>query len=206
MARMGAGEPAGSRSGGNASRNKAAREAITEALFSLMEEERFSSISVCDIVGVAGVARMSYYRNFESKEQVIEAYIDRLHDELLAGDLGKGPDAQQAQGLLDEQALIRGFSRSLQRMRSEREKILALVNSGFATTLQQMMDAYLEARLGDMPVRSIGRFELYFASGALLNVLVKWLEQGAVEPPEDMARFCAKLLREGLGLTRRNFS
>lgn len=204
MARMGAGGPAGSRSGGNASRNKAAREAITEALFSLMEEERFSLISVCDIVGVAGVARMSYYRNFESKEQVIEAYIDRLHDELLADDLGKGSDAQQTQGLLGEQALIRGFSRSLQRMRSEREKILALVNSGFATTLQQMMDAYLEARLGDMPVRSIGRFELYFASGALLNVLVKWLEQGAVEPPEDMARFCAKLLREGLGLTRRN--
>lgn len=187
------------RAGGNAARNEAARSAITEALFQLMEGKRFSSISVCDIVNTASVARMSYYRNFESKEQVIEAYIDKLHDELLAQDAESAEDGQHAQGLLDEQALIRGFSHSLQRMRHEQTKILALVNAGFATTMQQMMDTYLEARLGDMPAKSIERFELYFASGALLNVLVKWLEQGAEEPPEELAAFCAKLLRKGFG-------
>lgn len=42
---------------------------------------------------------------------------------------------------------------------------------------------------GDMPARFIERYELNFASGALLNVLVKWLEQGAREAPEDLAEF-----------------
>lgn len=184
--------------GSNAERNEAARKAIMEALFQLMESKRFSSISVCDIVSTAGVARMSYYRNFESKEQIIEAYIDKLHDELLANTTEPTASNQHAREPLDEAALISGFSHSLRRMRYEQKKILALVNAGFATTLQQMMDAYLEARLGDMSASSIERFELYFISGALLNVLVKWLEQGAKERPEELAAFCAKLLRKGL--------
>ena len=183
---------------GNAERNEAARSAIVEALFTLMETERFSSISVLQIVEEAGVARMSYYRNFESKEQVIEAYVDRLHSELIAQSEKSAADAQGADGLLDEKTLVHGFKHSLERMRVEKRKILALINAGFATTLQRMMDGYLEERLGDMPARSIERYELYFASGALLNVLVNWLEQGAKESPEDMAVFCAKLLRDGL--------
>ena len=183
---------------GNAARNEAARSAIIEALFSLMESERFSSISVSQITGEAGVARMSYYRNFESKEQVIEAYVDRLHGELIAESEASAASAQGVDGLLGEQALVHGFEHSLKRMRVEKRKILALINSGFATTLQRMVDGYLEERLGDMPAKSIERYELYFASGALLNVLVRWLEQGAKEPPEEMAAFCARLLRDGL--------
>ena len=183
---------------GNVARNEAARSAIVEALFTLMETERFSSISVLQIVEEAGVARMSYYRNFESKEQVIEAYVDRLHSELIAQSEKSAADAQGADGLLDEKTLVHGFKHSLERMRVEKRKILALINAGFATTLQRMMDGYLEERLGDMPARSIERYELYFASGALLNVLVNWLEQGAKESPEDMAVFCARLLRDGL--------
>ena len=143
---------------------------------------------------------MSYYRNFESKEQIIEVYVDRLHKELIAGSEASVESVQGADGLLGEQALVRGFDRSLKRMRSEKRKILALINAGFATTLQRMMDGYLEERLGDMPVRSIERYELYFVSGALLNVLVRWLEQGAKEPPEEMAAFCARLLRDGLSV------
>ena len=189
---------------GNAARNEAVRSAIIEALFALMESERFSSISVLQITDAAGVARMSYYRNFDSKEQVVEAYVDRLHSELIADGEERAASAanatstQDANELLAEQALVRGFEQSLKRMRVEKRKILALINAGFATTLQQMMDGYLEERLGDMPARSIERYELYFASGALLNVLIKWLEQGAKEPPEEMAAFCAKLLRDGL--------
>ena len=192
---------AGKRPGGgkgNVARNEAARSAIVEALFTLMETERFSSISVLQIVEEAGVARMSYYRNFESKEQVIEAYVDRLHSELIAQSEKSAADAQGADGLLGEKTLVHGFKHSLERMRVEKRKILALINAGFATTLQRMMDGYLEERLGDMPARSIERYELYFASGALLNVLVNWLEQGAKESPEDMAVFCARLLRDGL--------
>ncbi len=186
---------------GNAARNDATRRAIVEALLALLQEKRFSEISVTDIVARAGVARMSYYRNFESKEQVIEAYIDGLHESLLAGGAQAGagkPLEASSPDILESRALVERFTHSLRRMLAERENVLALVRAGFATTLQRMMDGYLEERLGDMPAASVERFGLYFASGALLNVLVQWLEQGARESPEELAACCARLLREGM--------
>ena len=92
-----------------------------------MEGERFSSISVLQITSKAGVARMSYYRNFESKEQAIEAYVDRLHNELIAESEASEANAQGADGLLGEQALARGFEQSLKRMHVEKRKIRAFV-------------------------------------------------------------------------------
>lgn len=89
-----------------------------------MEGERFSSISVSQITNKADVARMSYCRNFESKEQIIEAYVDRLHKELIAGSEANVEGVQGADGLLGEQTLVRGFDRSLKRMRSENGRSL----------------------------------------------------------------------------------
>ena len=46
------------------------------ALFDLMDMKPFSEITVTEIIERAGIARASYYRNFESKEAVINCYID----------------------------------------------------------------------------------------------------------------------------------
>ena len=64
--------------------NKRVKKQITEALFSLLQDKPFSEITVTDIVKRANVARASYYRNFENKEQIIEAAMDDLRDEIMA--------------------------------------------------------------------------------------------------------------------------
>ena len=182
---------------GNLERNERTRQAIVMALLELLEEKRFSEIGVTDIVARAGVARMSYYRNFDSKEQVIEAYIDSLLARALSENRDKDPS-----DILDAPSLRAGFARSLEIMRGEKRRVLALVRAGFASKLQNMMDGYVENRLGDMPAESIERFGLYFISGALLNVLIHWLEQGARESPDELAEYCARLLREGVAAPR----
>ena len=57
---------------------------MPEGLFSLLRKKSFSEITVTDIVKEANVARASYYRNFENKEQIIEAAMDNLRDELMS--------------------------------------------------------------------------------------------------------------------------
>ena len=44
---------------------------ITEALFALMDKKDFSKITVTDIIEEAKVARASFYRNYESKEDLL---------------------------------------------------------------------------------------------------------------------------------------
>ena len=51
------------------------RECITSALFSLMEKYPFEEITVTDIINKAGVSRMGFYRNYSSKENVVESFV-----------------------------------------------------------------------------------------------------------------------------------
>lgn len=44
-----------------------------------MEKEDFQKISITQIVSVAGVGRSSFYRNFESKEELLCDYIMNLY-------------------------------------------------------------------------------------------------------------------------------
>ena len=49
---------------------------ITKALFHLMHEKSFSDISISELIRTAGVARVSFYRNYDSKEDVLVTLID----------------------------------------------------------------------------------------------------------------------------------
>ena len=54
---------------------------ITEALFALMDKKDFSKITVTDIIEEAKVARASFYRNYESKEDILVTFvIEIFHD------------------------------------------------------------------------------------------------------------------------------
>ena len=59
-------------SGGSSSQaNQFAKQCLAEALVRLMEERELDDISVTDICKAAGFSRMAYYRNFQSKRDVL---------------------------------------------------------------------------------------------------------------------------------------
>ena len=51
---------------------------ITKALFRLMHEKSFSDISITELIRDAGVARVSFYRNYDSKEDVLVTLIEDI--------------------------------------------------------------------------------------------------------------------------------
>lgn len=55
--------------------NKRVKESITTTLLHLLNEKSISKISISEIISKAGVARVSFYRNYASKEDVITALI-----------------------------------------------------------------------------------------------------------------------------------
>jgi AcrR family transcriptional regulator len=59
------------------------RECIFTALMILMEKKSFEEISITEITHKAGVSRMSYYRHYKSKDDIIGTYLDELFDEYL---------------------------------------------------------------------------------------------------------------------------
>ncbi len=59
--------------------NKAViRNAIENALFSLMKQKGFDDFSICELCDTAGVGRSSFYRYYDSKEEVLAVYLLRI--------------------------------------------------------------------------------------------------------------------------------
>ena len=67
--------------------NKTARqsqELIAEGLFRLMDRKPFSQIRITELCQEAGVGRKTFYRNFQTKEDVVEFRLDQMQQEYLA--------------------------------------------------------------------------------------------------------------------------
>ena len=68
---------------------KLAKDYITEGLFILMEKKDYKDITITDITNKAGVNRITFYRNFDSKDEIINKYLEKSLNEYQAGRLGK---------------------------------------------------------------------------------------------------------------------
>ena len=62
----------------NEARNTYVIEHITESVLKLLKEKPLNEISISEICDDAGVGRTSFYRNFETKEDVIKKHIHKL--------------------------------------------------------------------------------------------------------------------------------
>ena len=58
--------------------NRLAKECIVTALIELMKVREYNAISITDITKKAGVSRMAYYRNYSSKEDILNKYMDEV--------------------------------------------------------------------------------------------------------------------------------
>lgn len=65
----------------NEGRNTYVVEHITNAILDLLKEKPMADISISELCDKAGVGRVSFYRNYESKEDIIKSKISYIfHD------------------------------------------------------------------------------------------------------------------------------
>lgn len=62
----------------NEEANAFVKECIQTALINLIREKQYDEISITDIVKEAGVSRSSYYRNFNSKDCILDFLLERI--------------------------------------------------------------------------------------------------------------------------------
>lgn len=65
----------------NEARNAYVIEHITDALLKLLHSKPIEDISISELCDLAGIGRASFYRNFESKEDILREYIQQIFKE-----------------------------------------------------------------------------------------------------------------------------
>lgn len=163
-------------------------ECMAKSLIELLKEKPLSAISVSEITQKAGVSRMTFYRNYSSKEDIFEKYMDYLiecyHREVME-------KSRHASYIRYENILL-GF----EHFRQNSEFVLCLLNSRLGSNLrakiiQNELDLSLSSQ-GDEKSRYI---TIAYAN-ALFGVMTEWVQDGMKDSPEELAQLICDLFQQ----------
>ncbi|MGN1140198.1 MAG: TetR/AcrR family transcriptional regulator [Oliverpabstia sp.] len=160
--------------------NQLAKECIVTALIQLTEQKPFSAITISELTDRAGVSRMTYYRNYTSKEDVFKKYMDEIVEEYRreAGKLRKGKRYGEYENILQ----------CFQYFVKYKSFIKCIIKIGMQNLLFDALSSYLLDTYFKEKEPSVEQYYLLCAyEGSLLSVYMAWLENGEKESVEVLA-------------------
>lgn len=149
---------------------------ITNALLSLMEKQEFKDISITDIVNKAGLSRVTYYRHFNTKEDIVIRYFEMTKNQFI----------QQAR--LNEKEVVENNEVAILALflffKANLKANKCLRKAGLDGELLKFLSNEF---LDNLPVK-LDKYLAYFIAGALYNVLINWLDNDCKDPLEEVSR------------------
>lgn len=163
-------------------RNKFTRMCIGEAIVSLMKEKSFDKIKILDITLKAGVSRMTFYKYYHSKEEVVECYLQ----EIIAGYVEEFGDnfSKDFPNYENTFAALNYFDKYA-------DFFLVVVHAKRYHLLINAVNLYMEETI--IPRYNVPPYKIYYYAGALLNIFIKWEESGKDVDAEVIAKSIASI-------------
>lgn len=155
-------------------------EYITDALLYLMKKKDYKDISITEICEKAGVTRMSFYRNFESKEDILKKWVTAITDSFLAvsGISYKNDSTSDY------------FIKLFTHMEQHKAICFALYKADLIYIVKQQFDrVFLEIHKDEYD-----EYKSYFLAGGIYNVFLLWLINGCKESPSELAERMESIL------------
>ena len=158
------------------------RNYIFEALYELLSRRNINEINVSEICEKAGVSRMSFYRNFKSKEDLMKQSLNLIVSHLQ--ELIKNVDVK------NEYTVIKCF---FETFKVYKTFLVTLSNSPIAKSLTDLTKSKLIENLPEDKFNKTAKYLPVFYYSAIISVMFEWLNNNCEESPEEMARFICSL-------------
>lgn len=151
------------------------RECIESALILLLENKTFAEISISELVKRAGVSRTAFYRNYQSKEDVLQCALGDVVNATL-NKLSLDPLSEDFWTVLFRE--VKAYCPSIR----------LLLKAGLGNTILEEITARAVTKENSDSIAA--RYGAILWAGAVYNVLINWVMSGAKESAEDMASIC----------------
>lgn len=153
------------------SANLIVRESITHALFKLMKKKKLRDITVSELVQTAGVSRNSFYRNYESMEDIIRQY---LRDE-----------TAKWWNSFPEKPPKHVFTEIFHFLYAMNQEIDLIYKAGLSHMLMDLIIlCSKEEEPDDIDLRSL--YQNAANAGTLWCIINEWIQRGMKESPTEM--------------------
>ena len=170
----------------NAESHRLTIESIQKAMIQLLRENDFHKITILDIVKKAGVSRTAFYRNYTSKEQVLQSII---HDRFTA--VAQGIQKNAALSRLEDwldmiETIFRECAEMYSIMKSEAWQ---------GNTMLQCMNDYFTEMSRQIDLNG-DELKMRFWMGGVYNIIQYWLDTGMKEEPRTLAMKIMSYIRD----------
>lgn len=162
----------------NEESNRITRLSIQAALVMLMNDQNFEDITITAIVKRAGVSRTAYYRNYSSKEDILQSTIKEIVDKIIAAMNLHHPIRNSYDYWL---ALF-------QTLEEHMECLQIILKINLADTIHNELQAIQLNRSKEVTL--LTNYAATFWSGAIYSVAANWIRSGARQSAAEMATLC----------------
>ena len=159
--------------------NRLVIESLQGALLQLVAKKAYDSITVTELCKKAGVSRMAFYGNFDSKDDIIKKIVYDLQNELLT-----------RIGSPFRHEVTYNWYLEMFRFTAEKSDVLkSIFCAGYQGKYLDLVNSVILRHKDMQPEESYLRL---LWSGGIVNAVVYWLSNDMAESPEQMATFCDK--------------
>ncbi len=177
------------------------RRGLCDALLRLLSQQDYDDITIKDIADEAEVARITFYRHYSSKQELLTDCLNNLYHAL-----------RNRIQPVEPKSIKEGWRAILELYNHiEEEEVLyrVLLNSQATKTVMDSMQRHLAERIIEglskapvannilLPIETIG----YFIAGAQVGLVLWWLDNGKPYPAEYMAKKAFWLMMQGVPLS-----
>ena len=176
------------------------RNALREALVTLMKDKQFEEIKISDICDTALVNRSTFYAHYEDKYELLVDIIDSLKINLL-DDLDKNKKILNTKEYYIE--LIKLILNHINDKKDIYTKVL--INNHNSILMDILEDAVMkdtnkrikkkQIKTGDIPANIFIKYYL----GGVANVCIEWLNNQNTYTENDIISYLEKLIPNNIG-------
>lgn len=160
----------------NQENNAITRESIEISLLQLLEKKDLKKITISELVQRAGVSRAAFYRNYDSKEEILES--------IFQSSIAKITKSLDGYNLKTD--LYQVWVYLFKEVKKEAKIISLAIDYNFERLLTKAVYDFLEKRNGNSSNGAASYLNSFWSS-AIVSVISKWIKDGMKIPAEKIA-------------------
>lgn len=165
------------------------------ALLKLMEQKDFHSITVHELSDSAQYDRRTYYRYFNTKEDILNLYCSCILIEMAKMMSEAGPLTLRS-GVLSYFLFWEKHMDFLSLL--EKHNLLHFLGDQLDDLFYRFVGRAVQPEIPEQfeSVSAFSKYSFYFTSGGLWNVLVHWVKESPRSSPEDVTEHILTYFKE----------
>ncbi|HAX03585.1 MAG: hypothetical protein A2Y45_09340 [Tenericutes bacterium GWC2_34_14] len=162
------------------------KEWIYNALMFLLKKNAFRKISIDDITKEAGVARPTFYRNFDSKEDILLDQGRKIYERLM---LDLETDMN------NDNPIFHSIKKMVIVFNEYSDLIEVLITNSLEYLIFQSFEAEISKLLKKVfDIEKEDKYKARFFEGALFSVVVEWIKNSKSESVDEMTEIIYNLV------------